>query len=286
MKIIRAEHLGMCFGVRDAIALAREVAKTEPVTVLGQLVHNPVVLERMQRAGVRFAAEPEEADTGRALITAHGASDQFRRRAERTGLRLTDTTCPLVTHAHRMLHSLVNEGCFPVVIGRRDHVEVRGLTDDLTAFAVVLTEAEVDALPQKERYGVCAQTTQPIHRVRTLVDRLRRRFPDSEVRFADTVCQPTKQRQSAAESVAQAVEVMVVVGGANSNNTAELSATCRLHCRRVYQVERPEELHPGWFAGVKLAGLTAGTSTPDDLIDAVEVQMMEMAAQSAAVVLG
>lgn len=277
MKIIRAKHLGMCFGVRDAIAIAHAAAREEPVTVLGQLVHNATVVERMTEAGVRFSDHPEDVDTGRGLITAHGASERFRRRAEALGLKITDTTCPLVTSAHRALHGLVAEGYHPVVVGRRDHVEVRGLTEDLREFDVVIDAADIERLPSRSRFGVCSQTTQPIARVMELVERMRCRFRDSEVRFIDTVCQPTKQRQQSAVEVAARADVVIVVGGRNSNNTAELTETCRQFCECVHQVTGPGELNADWFENVRTAGLTAGTSTPDDVIAAVERRMSEMA---------
>src|SRR4029453_317237 len=111
-----------------------------------------------------------------------------------------------------------------------------------------------------------AQTTQPIEKVRALVDALRRRFPKSEVRFVDTVCQPTKQRQNAAVELAQRCDVVVVVGGAGSNNTRELVATCRAHCAQVHHVQTAADLCEEWFFTATVVGITAGTSTPDVLI--------------------
>ncbi|MGB0579600.1 MAG: 4-hydroxy-3-methylbut-2-enyl diphosphate reductase [Limisphaerales bacterium] len=273
MKIIRAEHLGMCFGVRDAIALAQEAAAHEPVTVLGQLVHNRTVLDRMRQTGVEFAERPSEVRTRKAVISAHGASDRAIGRAEAAGLQLVDTTCPLVGFAHRAVRMLVGEGFHPVVIGKRDHVEVRGLTEDLPEVDILLTEEEVERLVERSRFGVCAQTTQPINRVRGLVTAIQRRFPRSEVRFVDTVCQPTKQRQQSAVDLAAQCDVVVVVGGANSNNTRELVETCRTKCQRVHHVQLPSDLHANWFREDDVVGLTAGTSTPDDVIQAVEMAM-------------
>src|SRR4029077_12059874 len=114
------------------------------------------------------------------------------------GLNVLEGTCPLVHVVHRSLAKLVREGFHPVVIGRRDHVEVRGMTEDLDKFDVVLDTEDVAKLQERPRFGVIAQTTQPIEKVRRLVQLLRRRFPKSEARFIDTVCQPTKQRPSAA----------------------------------------------------------------------------------------
>ena len=128
---------------------------------------------------------------------------------------------------------------------------------------------------QALRFGIAAQTTQPIERVRHLVRMLRQRFPDSEVRFLDTVCQPTKQRQSAAIELAQRSDVVVVIGGAHSNNTHELVKTCSRFCPRVHHVQTANELQTEWFADAETVGITAGTSTPDSTIDEVEGRLME-----------
>jgi len=144
------------------------------------------------------------------------------------------------------------------------------MTEDLQSFDVVLTEAEIFELEERSRFGIAAQTTQPIERVRHLAGLIRWRFPKSEVRFIDTVCQPTKQRQHAAAELAQQSEVVVVIGGAHSNNTHELVETCLKFCPRVYHVQTAEDLQPEWFTAANTVGITAGTSTPDPLIDAVE----------------
>ncbi len=150
------------------------------------------------------------------------------------------------------------------------------MTEDLQQFDVVLTEADVFELPERPRIGIAAQTTQPIDRVRHLVGLIRWRFPNSEVRFIDTVCQPTKQRQHAAAEVAQQSDVVVVIGGAHSNNTHELVKTCLQHCPRVHHVQTVEDLKPVWFAGANTVGLTAGTSTPDSCIQAVEAWLQAL----------
>jgi 4-hydroxy-3-methylbut-2-en-1-yl diphosphate reductase len=270
MKILRATHLGMCFGVRDAIALAHHHVEQRPVTVLGELVHNETVLQTLRARGVRFATELAQVETNTVLITAHGASDRAVARVRAQGFNAIEATCPLVHHAHRALRELVRDGLHPVIIGKRDHVEVRGLTGDLDDFDVVLTEEEISVLRDRPRFGVVSQTTQPIERVRALVECIRRRFPNSEVAFRDTVCQPTKQRQNAAIELAQQCDVVVVIGGANSNNTRELVQTCSRYCGRVYHVQQPSDLQREWFHGAETVGITAGTSTPDEIIDSVE----------------
>jgi 4-hydroxy-3-methylbut-2-enyl diphosphate reductase len=273
MNIIRAEHLGMCFGVRDAIELARQKARQEPLTILGDLVHNETVLASLRQEGIRMESSAVRVQTRQAMITAHGASTKTIAAARAQGLEVFEGTCPLVHHAHKAVKELVANGYFPVIIGKKDHVEIRGITEDLDEYAVVLSDEDVLALPPKPRLGVASQTTQPVHRVKRLVELIRQNFPESEVRFMDTVCQPTKQRQRAAEELAHECDVVIVIGGKNSNNTHELVTTCSQFCRNVHHVSFPEDIKTDWFLGASQIGITAGTSTPDQLIDAVEQEI-------------
>jgi 4-hydroxy-3-methylbut-2-enyl diphosphate reductase len=278
MKILRATHLGMCFGVRDAIALALQQTQSRPVTILGDLVHNETVLNQLRSQGVKIEHQVANVTTPDVLITAHGASQRALHQLEVRGLRVTEATCPLVHHAHRVVQNFVTNGYHPVIVGKRDHVEVRGIIEDLEEFDVILTDDDVAALRERPRFGVAAQTTQPIHRVRHLVTLLQERFPNSKVRFADTVCQPTKQRQSAAVEVAQQSDIVIVIGGVNSNNTRELVATCFAHCDRVHHVQSAADLRSHWFrSSDRAVGITAGTSTPDSTIDEVEAWLHDFA---------
>jgi 4-hydroxy-3-methylbut-2-enyl diphosphate reductase len=172
----------------------------------------------------------------------------------------------------------VREGFHPVIIGKRDHVEVRGITEDLQEFDVVLSETDVQQLQPRLRFGIAAQTTQPIEKVRHLVRLVGERFPESEVRFVDTVCQPTKQRQNAAVELAQRCNLVIVIGGANSNNTHELVATCRRYCLHVHHIQTAADLRPEWFTDAETVGVTAGTSTPDTIIDSVESSLQRLSA--------
>jgi 4-hydroxy-3-methylbut-2-enyl diphosphate reductase len=282
MKIIQAEHLGMCFGVRDAIALALETANHEPLTILGDLVHNETVLAELRARNIKITQQPTDVTTRTVMVTAHGTSQRTLDQTREHGFNVLEATCPLVHVAHRALAKLVAAGAHPIIIGKRDHVEVRGMTGDLTEFAVVLLPEDVMKLRAHSCFGVIAQTTQPIERVRELVQLIRQRFPQSEVRFVDTVCQPTKQRQHAAVELAQQCNVVIVIGGAHSNNTRELVATCVRHCARVHHVQIASELRPEWFRENDVIGITAGTSTPDSLIQAVESQLKAYALQASA----
>jgi 4-hydroxy-3-methylbut-2-enyl diphosphate reductase len=270
MNIIRATHLGMCFGVRDAIALALTSADAGPLTILGDLVHNPSVLGTLAARGIAMADDVAQVTTPTVMVTAHGTSARALASTRALGLNVVEATCPLVHVAHRAVAALVRDGYHVVIIGQRDHVEVRGLTGDLDAFDVVLDEAGVLALEEHPRIGVAAQTTQSIEKVRQLVASIRRRFPRSEVRFLDTVCKPTKERQHAAIELARASDVVIVIGGQTSNNTRELVKTCGSQCSRVHHVQTEADLSPAWFREADTVGITAGTSTPDDVIDRVE----------------
>ena len=267
----------MCFGVRDAIALALEHADVAPLTILGDLVHNPVVLATLQARGVAVAHDAAQVKTATVMVTAHGASDRALAATRALGLQVVEATCPLVHVAHRAIRALLRDGYHPIIIGQRAHVEVRGLTEDLETFDVVLDEDDVLALKERPRLGIAAQTTQPLEKVRHLVAMIRRRFPQSDVRFIDTVCQPTKQRQAAAAALARQCDVVVVVGGANSNNTRELVNTCSGHCTRVHHVQTEADLRPEWFVAADTVGLTAGTSTPDEVIDRTDRRIRELA---------
>jgi len=278
MKIIRAAHLGMCFGVRDAIALALAEAEARPLTILGDLVHNDTVLAVLRAKGIATESRADKVATETVMVTAHGASRRALEATRALGLNVLEATCPLVHIAHRALANLVRGGYHPVIIGRRDHVEVRGLTEDLDAFDVVLAEEDVWKIEERPRFGVAVQTTQPIGHARQLVALLRQRFPRSEVRFVDTVCQPTKERQSAAIALAQECDVVIVIGGASSNNTRELVNTCSRYCARVHHVQTALDLRAEWFIDADCVGITAGTSTPDDLIDHVDRRVRELAA--------
>lgn len=277
MKILRAEHLGMCFGVRDAIALALDTAQREPLTILGDLVHNDTVLAELRSRGIAFQNETSAVATPTVMITAHGASEKRQQSVRERGLRVLEATCPLVHVAHRAVAKLVADGFHPVIIGQRGHVEVRGLTEDLAAFDVVLSAEDIRQLHERPRFGIAAQTTQPIERVHALVQVLRETFPRSEVRFTDTVCRPTKERQSAAIELARKCDAVIVIGGAHSNNTRELVQTCSKFCPRVHHIQTAEELRADWFFVDDTVGITAGTSTPDAIIDAVEIWLKNCA---------
>jgi 4-hydroxy-3-methylbut-2-enyl diphosphate reductase len=273
MEVRMADHLGMCFGVRDAIDLALRLTRQGPITILGDLVHNPDVVADLDSVGAFRAREPAEVDTRAVLITAHGTSDRIKLKLREEGHQVHDAACPLVKRAHLALRRLVGEGRYPVVIGKADHVEVRGLTGDLDEYTVIQEEEDLEKLAGRSYLGVVSQTTQPLERVEGLVAALRARFPDADVHFIDTVCQPTKDRQEAMRQLASESDVVVVVGGSESNNSRKLTELARQLGRPAYQVASAGELCPDWFQPGQVVGLTAGTSTPDRVIHEVRQRL-------------
>ena len=236
--------------------------------------------ERLAQRGVREGALDDFASaTPQVMITAHGASDRKRAEWRAAGFGVADGTCPLVKHAHDQLRLLVELGWFPVVVGKPGHVEVEGLTGDFPEACVIENESDIARLPKRERYGVISQTTQPLEKVLALVDAIRRERPSSEVRYTDTVCQPTKNRQAALQRLIAECDTIVVVGGHNSNNTLQLVAAASVAGRRVFHIERAEELDPQWFHGAEITGITAGTSTLKETVAAVAQRIKEMAAK-------
>jgi 4-hydroxy-3-methylbut-2-enyl diphosphate reductase len=177
-----------------------------------------------------------------------------------------------VTRAHLALAKLVADGYFPVVVGQRGHVEVRGLVGDFDDHLVILDESDIRALEERfgsrpgAKIGIVAQTTQTIEHVRKLAEGVKRRLPLAEVRFIDTVCQPTKDRQTSLRSLSEESDVIVVVGGSESNNSRKLTEMARRSGKPAYQVSGVEDLRTEWFRGASVIGLTAGTSTPDAVI--------------------
>jgi 4-hydroxy-3-methylbut-2-enyl diphosphate reductase len=273
MEVRMAEHMGMCFGVRDAVDLALRLTRQGPITILGDLVHNPDVVAQMDAAGAQRAQEMDQVNTRALLLTAHGTANRVKLQLREQGYQVHDATCPLVKRAHKAVEKLVDDGRFPVIIGQAGHVEVRGLVGDLTDYVIVLSEADLaqlDAPAQRGcTFGVVAQTTQPVAVVEALVEAIRRRFPDREIEYIDTVCQPTKDRQDSLERLVEETDAVVVIGGPNSNNTRKLTELARSRGRAAYQVASAEELRPEWFAGIRVVGVTAGTSTPEPVIEQV-----------------
>ncbi|MHC4955187.1 MAG: 4-hydroxy-3-methylbut-2-enyl diphosphate reductase [Planctomycetota bacterium] len=272
MRIVRATAMGTCFGVRDALAAAAAIDDPADVTIHGELVHNPVVLAALAARGFRFTAEGERdalPSTRQVVITAHGISERERLRLLRAGKQLIDTTCPLVARVHEAAQRLARAGRLVLVVGRRGHVEVRGIVEDLDDYEVIERPEDVRRYDH-DRLGIVCQTTTATSQVETIHAAVIRRNPQAHVELVDSVCRPTRERQAALEALIPEVDGVVVVGGRNSNNTRRLVERCRVAGVPALHVTGPEDVLPEWFVGYAVVGLTAGTSTPDSVIDAVE----------------
>ncbi|MGE0488247.1 MAG: 4-hydroxy-3-methylbut-2-enyl diphosphate reductase [Vulcanimicrobiota bacterium] len=281
MLVVQAQHLGMCFGVRDALTKAREIQQPAAVTIHGELVHNPQVQSEMALRGFHQVGEGERdlPATPEVLITAHGISNRERERLEAHGKRLIDTTCPLVRRVHKAALRLARLGYFVVVVGRQGHVEVEGLVGDLDDYVVVSSCQDVRCW-NRRKLGVINQTTTRPELLQRIHSTICQRNPDSEIELVDTICAPTRDRQQAVRELLDRVEALVVVGGANSNNTRELGQMAERAQKPWFHIQRAEQLRPEWFAGFRLVGLTAGTSTPDSVIEEVHRRLLGIAAAS------
>lgn len=281
MEVLTARVMGFCFGVRDALAATLATPEPQNVTIHGELVHNESVQSLLAAKG--FAAVDERARrasvpaTSRVLITAHGVSDRERARLLGAGKTLIDTTCPLVQKAHTAALRLAADGRHVIVVGKAGHVEVLGLTEDLPSHDVVASPAEVRAFGHA-RLGVLCQTTVPPDTAREVFAAIVALNPDADIRFADTICEPTRQRLAAVAELLPQVDAMVVIGGKASNNTHKLAELCEKAGRRTLRVSDAAELRADFFAGCRRVGVTAGTSTPDATIDDVVTALRAMSA--------
>lgn len=272
VRITLAQAMGTCFGVQDAIDLALDPKFKDQLTVVGQLVHNPQVTERLRANGIRIIERDQLATiaTPAVMITAHGASDATKGDLAARGFTVYDATCPLVIRLHKLARFLEREGYHPVVIGEANHVEVRGVLGNLSAATVLNDESEVGRLAGHPRIGVVSQTTNRLEKVQAIVRAIRALPGVNEVRFVDTICQPVKERQQAIHALlAEDIDLGIVIGGRNSANTRKLLELIADRGIAAHHVEREDELDPDWFVGRRHVGITAGTSTPQDVIEAV-----------------
>lgn len=268
MKVIVAHAMGMCFGVRDALHQVGEIDRPAETTIHGQLVHNELVLHRLQLQGFRQTPEqrrdgvPETADV---LITAHGISDRRRQILLASNKHLIDTTCPLVLRVHEAAQQLQRAGFHVLVLGQDQHVEVQGIVEDLNSYDVIGSVDEIRTYSQP-RVGIVSQTTLPPDLADELIRSIRQCNTAAEIIVCDTICDPTRRRQQALEILLAKVQAVVVVGGKHSNNTLQLVAYCKARDMPVLHVACATEIDPAWLSVISVVGLTAGTSTLDDTI--------------------
>jgi 4-hydroxy-3-methylbut-2-enyl diphosphate reductase len=282
MKISLASALGTCFGVKDAINLALEPQFKGDLTIVGQLVHNGQVNESLKKNGVSVVDGADAIDqikTKKVMITAHGAAETMKKKLTDAGLIVFDASCPLVMRVHSTIKSMVDKNYFPVVIGQEDHVEVKGIVGDLDDYVVVGSEDDLEKLRAtgKRKFGIVSQTTQQVEKVEQIVGKIRKMDCVDDVAFVNTICQPTRDRQIAVGDLADQVDLMIVIGGYNSSNTKKLVQVCDERNVEAYHVEAASQLDKQWFNNKKHVGITAGTSTPEYIINDVHSAILEIA---------
>jgi 4-hydroxy-3-methylbut-2-enyl diphosphate reductase len=278
--IKRAKTQGFCFGVAITVKKAEEaVASRERVTTLGHVVHNPQMVASLEAKGLANASSVDEVDGGALFVRAHGLPTSVFEKAAERGLEVIDATCPMVTKIHVQAEKLKAEGYKIVVVGDRDHPEVKGTLSHVPGAWCISTPEDVDALPRASRVGVVVQSTWSGAGFTEIVRRLSAKY--YEVRAVNTICTDTHNRQFEAVALAKDVEVMVVVGGKTSANTKHLAELAQSSGARAYHIEGPDELQPQWFAGVSTAGLMSGASTPGWLVDQVAERMEALSRRSA-----
>ncbi len=277
MEILTAEHMGFCYGVRRAVDMAKAAPGEAgaPVFTLGPLIHNPQMIERLKEQGVGVVDSIADAGAATILIRSHGVGPEIYEQAERLGIPLLDATCPHVKKAQLAARAFAEEGFSVLVAGERNHPEVKSILAWAGPSALAAeTEADIEKIPGEGKVGVVSQTTLEREVFDGILAALKRR--NIEIVVNPTICTATEERQKAAMRLAGRVEVMVVVGGRNSANTRHLAEVCRKAGARTYHVETAAELEPAWFFGLKTAGITAGASTPDWIIEEVKQRMENM----------
>jgi 4-hydroxy-3-methylbut-2-en-1-yl diphosphate reductase len=281
MKVSLANAMGTCFGVQDAINLAMSPEFNNELTIVGQLVHNPQVSDSLKQNGVSLVPGIEEIDkikTKKVMITAHGAAEKTKQRLRDAGFIVYDASCPLVMRVHQTIKSMVSKGYFPVVIGQQDHVEVKGIVGDLDDHLVINSEKDFSKIENSgnRKLGIVTQTTQQRDKVETLVQKIRDLNYVDEVSFVNTICQPTHDRQVAVHELADQVDLMIVIGGYNSSNTKKLVHVCDEKGIEAHHIESFDQLDKSWFVSKQHVGITAGTSTPENVINEVHTKILEL----------
>jgi 4-hydroxy-3-methylbut-2-enyl diphosphate reductase len=288
MEIILAKELGFCRGVRRALEMAEKAAaRGQQVRTLGEIVHNPQVVEHLARTGVRVVAGLGEVGAGEvAMVTAHGAPPEVAALAQAQGVALLDATCPLVERVQRLAQEMAESGFGVVICGDPAHAEVRGILGHAgpgaaagRSLAEVRAYVAANALAEpwtaRRRLAVLFQTTQREDVYRAFVCELAQETMDHlhELRVFNTVCAAVARREPSARRLAQRVDVVVVVGGRQSANTRHLAETCAATGVPTFHIERAAELQREWFAHARRVGVTAGTSTPDETVADVVAQL-------------
>jgi len=270
MKVLVAEKCGFCPGVRNAISTAERILAqsdgSEPVYCLGPIIHNEDVVARLACAGLRTVESVDEVDSGTVLIRSHGVAPKELDRLRQRDLHIVDATCVLVKRVQQIAKQLEQEGYQVVIIGEENHPEVQGVMGCVDDVVVVADENDLGKLPRDGRLGIVCQTTQsPEHLGRMLGVIGRGSF--SEMKVINTLCKEAIKRQESAIALCKRVDVMFVLGGLHSANTRRLAELCKNHNKATFHLQNWDELDINALFGRSIAGVTAGASTPNWVID-------------------
>lgn len=270
MKVFVVRKAGFCFGVKRAIKLAFDVAKkkNEKVYTWGPLIHNPQVVENLKKKGVYAVEDLRKIKKGTLIIRSHGIHPKVLERIKKRDLQVVDATCPFVKKAQKKAKLLSDQGYQVVVVGEADHPEVQGIMGYANNSALVMNHNRIKRnLPRFEKLGVIAQTTLNIDALKQVIGELIEKA--DELKVCNTLCHATARAQKATLKLASKVDMMIVVGGYNSANTNRLAKLCQGLRTPTHHIETAKELRRDWFKGKTRVGVTAGTSTPDWLIQEV-----------------
>jgi (E)-4-hydroxy-3-methyl-but-2-enyl pyrophosphate reductase len=270
MKVFVVKKAGFCFGVKRAIKLAFDVAKSEneKVYTWGPLIHNPQVVEDLKKKGVYAVDDLRKIKKGTLIIRSHGIHPKVLERIKKRKIEVVDATCPFVKRAQKKARLLSHQGYRVVVVGEADHPEVKGIMGYVNGQAIVISHNRTKRnLPHFEKLGVIAQTTLNIDAFIKVIGELIEKT--DELKVCNTICHATARAQKATLKLASKVDMMIVVGGHNSANTTRLAKLCKGLRTPTHHIETAKELRRSWFKDKTSVGITAGTSTPDWLIQEV-----------------
>src|SRR4030066_1831186 len=270
MEIIVAKKAGFCFGVKRAIDIAFQIAheKRQGVYTLGPIIHNPQVVEMLKEKGIIPIEDIKTKKKVRALIIrTHGIPLHLSKEISYMGCEIIDATCPFVKKAQYYAKLLREEGYQVVILGEKEHPEVKGLMSFASDDAIVVDgNSPIPRL--KNKVGIVVQTTQPLDALKRVLSHAIGHA--KEIKVYNTICNSTALRLKETEDMARKTDVMVVVGGKNSANTTQLAKLCRFLSVATYHIETPVEIKDAWFRRAKRVGITAGASTPGWIIQEVE----------------
>ena len=272
MKILTAKYLGFCTGVSNAYNLAVKTAKLgEPVYMLGYLVHNQKVIDEFKAKGILTVKDLKEIPKGASgylIISTHGLPPDKYEKAQKTGLKIIDTTCPWVKKPQLLAKQLVEEGSHLIIVGDKNHAEVAGIMGYSNNKAQVIDDVkDVKKVGFHDKIAVIAQTTQSAKHFEDVVNALAPKT--NELKMFNTICEATNRMQRSAVDVAKRSEIMLVIGDGKSANTRRLKELCEETGAKTYQIDSADDLDLKLLKGFDVIGLTAGASTPAYVIDSV-----------------